>query len=206
MAAAQMKKAELLEDQNMLLLMTMPDEKITTHEAREYLRLRRGDELRKLRKKLADEEERERLSTLGGHDEAGRSLRHQNAAGRGMGGAISRKPRGRRDSPNTMTAPRSSEQLGGVHQEMAMAGSEALPRCQRTKMATTGSAFRRPRQVGSLGSWLPKEGEVVQASGACRQMFSGSQGRIRAICLTATPSKLQASGHRQKMYIATPWE
>lgn len=40
MAAAHMKKAVLLADQNMVLLMTMPDEKITT-EAREYLRLRR---------------------------------------------------------------------------------------------------------------------------------------------------------------------
>ena len=55
MAAAQMKKTALLEDQNMLLLMTMPDDKITTAEAREYLRLRRGDELKKLRRKLAHE-------------------------------------------------------------------------------------------------------------------------------------------------------
>jgi hypothetical protein len=63
MAAAQMRKAELLEEKNMLLLMTMPDDRITTHEAREYLRLRRGDELKKLRRKLAEEEERERLAT-----------------------------------------------------------------------------------------------------------------------------------------------
>lgn len=34
MAAAQMKKAALLEDQNMLLLMTMPDDRITTSKAR----------------------------------------------------------------------------------------------------------------------------------------------------------------------------
>jgi hypothetical protein len=52
MAAAQMKKAALLEDQNMLLLMMMPDDKITTSEAREYLRLRRGDELKKLRRRI----------------------------------------------------------------------------------------------------------------------------------------------------------
>ena len=45
----------------MLLLMTMPDDKITTAEAREYLRLRRGDELKKLRRKLAEDEDRERL-------------------------------------------------------------------------------------------------------------------------------------------------
>ena len=75
MAATQMKKAELLEDQNLLLLMTMPDEKITTHEAREYLRLRRGDELRKLRRKLAEEEDRERREESSMADvEGGRSL------------------------------------------------------------------------------------------------------------------------------------
>ena len=73
MAAAQMKKAQLLEDQNMLLLMTMPDDKITTHEAREYLRLRRADELRKLRRKLADEEDRERLASPLVEDDSGRS-------------------------------------------------------------------------------------------------------------------------------------
>lgn len=39
MVAAQMKKVALLEDQNLLLLMTMPDDKITTAEAKEYLAL-----------------------------------------------------------------------------------------------------------------------------------------------------------------------
>jgi hypothetical protein len=73
MAAAQMKKTALLEDQNMLLLMTMPDDKITTVEAREYLRLRRGDELKKLRRKLTDEEERERLDAASEATERGRS-------------------------------------------------------------------------------------------------------------------------------------
>ena len=72
MAAAQMKKAALLEDQNMLLLMTMPDDKITTAEAREYLRLRRGDELKKLRRKLAEEEDRERQDAARADTEQGR--------------------------------------------------------------------------------------------------------------------------------------
>ena len=73
MAAAQMKKAALLEDQNMLLLMTMPEDKITTAEAREYLRLRRGDELKKLRRKLAAEEDRERTDAASVDEEGGRS-------------------------------------------------------------------------------------------------------------------------------------
>ena len=73
MAEAQMKKAALLEDHNMLLLMTMPEDKITTVEAREYMRLRRGDELKKLRRKLAAEEERERQDAASAHEEVARS-------------------------------------------------------------------------------------------------------------------------------------
>ncbi len=73
MATAQMRKAELLEEQNMLLLMTMPDDRITTPEAREYLRLRRGDELKKLRRKLVEEEVRERMATPLAADNGGRS-------------------------------------------------------------------------------------------------------------------------------------
>jgi hypothetical protein len=42
MAAIQMKKVSLMEDQNMLLLMTMSLEDSAGEDAREYLRLRRG--------------------------------------------------------------------------------------------------------------------------------------------------------------------
>jgi hypothetical protein len=45
-----------MEDQNMLLLMTMPIEESAREDAREYLRLRRGEELKKLRKRLLAEE------------------------------------------------------------------------------------------------------------------------------------------------------
>ena len=86
MAAAQMKKTALLEDQNMLLLMTMPDDKITTSEAREYLRLRRGDELKKLRRELAEEEDRERQDAAMVASEGGRSSatkRRRQGAGEG---------------------------------------------------------------------------------------------------------------------------
>ena len=47
MAAIQMKKVRLIEDQNMLLLMTMPIEESVGEDARKYLRLRRGEELKK---------------------------------------------------------------------------------------------------------------------------------------------------------------
>ena len=43
MATIQMKNVRLIEDQNMLLLMTMPIEESVGEDAREYLRLRRGE-------------------------------------------------------------------------------------------------------------------------------------------------------------------
>jgi hypothetical protein len=55
MAAATMRKAALLEDHNMLLLMTNSQ----TPEAQEYLRLRQAEELKKLRRRLADQEQQE---------------------------------------------------------------------------------------------------------------------------------------------------
>ena len=59
MAEATLRKAASMEDQNMLLLFTSP-EALTTPEAVEYLRLRRGEELHKLQRRLAAEEEEER--------------------------------------------------------------------------------------------------------------------------------------------------
>ena len=53
MAAAHMRKAAILEDQNLLMLMSMPD---ADEDAKEYLRLRRQMELKKLRKLVAEEE------------------------------------------------------------------------------------------------------------------------------------------------------
>ena len=53
MAAVQMRKVALIEDQNMLLLMTMPIEESAGEDAREYMRLRRGEELKKLKKRLS---------------------------------------------------------------------------------------------------------------------------------------------------------
>ena len=55
MAAVQMRKMALLEDQNMLL-MTMPIEESAGEDAREYMRLRRGEELKKLKKRLSAED------------------------------------------------------------------------------------------------------------------------------------------------------
>jgi hypothetical protein len=53
MAAAHMRKAAILEDHNLLMLMSMPD---ADEDAKEYLRLRRQMELKKLRKLVAEEE------------------------------------------------------------------------------------------------------------------------------------------------------
>jgi hypothetical protein len=54
MAVTHMRKATLLKDQNLLMLMLMQD---ADSGAKEYLRLRRQTELRKLRKLLAKEAE-----------------------------------------------------------------------------------------------------------------------------------------------------
>ena len=117
MAAAQMKKAALLEDQNMLLLMTMPDDKITTAEAREYLRMRRCDELKKLRRKLAHEEERERLDAASESAERSRSSatkrrRHQEGGDEQTEGEGSQRVRGR-DGMAAGLAAGGDEQIEG---------------------------------------------------------------------------------------------
>ena len=59
MTAVQMKKDVLIEDQNMLFLITMPIDNSAGEDTREYLRLRRGKKLKKLRKRLYQEESRE---------------------------------------------------------------------------------------------------------------------------------------------------
>jgi hypothetical protein len=56
-ATATMRKAALLEDHNMLLLMTTPASQVTTPEARRYLMLCQTEELKKLEKRLAADEE-----------------------------------------------------------------------------------------------------------------------------------------------------
>ena len=56
MGAAQMCKAAL-EDQNLFMLMTLPYTHLTTLEVKEYLQLRKVEELKKVRYKLAEKEE-----------------------------------------------------------------------------------------------------------------------------------------------------
>jgi hypothetical protein len=60
-----MRKATILEEANLLMLMTLPDSQVTALEAIEYMRLRRVEELKKLQRRLAEDEVREaNLSTL----------------------------------------------------------------------------------------------------------------------------------------------
>lgn len=56
MAAAIMLKARILEDQNLMTLFTMPDDQLTTDDAREYFRLRRIGELARLKQRLGENE------------------------------------------------------------------------------------------------------------------------------------------------------
>jgi hypothetical protein len=158
MAAAQMRKAELLEEQNMLLLMTMPDDRITTSDAREYLRLRRGVELKKLRRKLAEEENRERnlspqATNDGGQSSASKLCRHGEHQGDFSNPAASQaRPATGGESEGAAVQDGDGGQRGS-----------ARPRCRKMRMAMMGSAFRRPREA--------RHG-LQQATGACRQRFS----------------------------------
>ena len=47
-ATTAMRKAAILEEANMLMLMTLPDSQVTSPEEIEFLWLRRGEELKKL--------------------------------------------------------------------------------------------------------------------------------------------------------------
>lgn len=57
MATTAMRNAAILEEANMLMLMTLPNSQVTTLEAIKYLW--RGRELKKLQRRLAEEEVRE---------------------------------------------------------------------------------------------------------------------------------------------------
>lgn len=57
MVNATKRKANLLEDQNPIMLMTADEAWIVSEDAREWVILRRRVELRKLRRKLAEDEE-----------------------------------------------------------------------------------------------------------------------------------------------------
>ena len=74
MADATKRKADLLEDQNLIMLMTADEAGIINEDAREWMILRRRAELRKLRRKLAEDEEFEETrqeGRSGGHSTAG---------------------------------------------------------------------------------------------------------------------------------------
>jgi hypothetical protein len=60
MAAVSKRKAQILEDQNILMFFTAPEIGIMSEEAKEYLHLKRIIELKKLRRQVAEEEELEK--------------------------------------------------------------------------------------------------------------------------------------------------
>jgi hypothetical protein len=59
MAATHMSKNQLMQEQNLLMLMTLLDTEGTIPEAREFLQLRKAEELKKLRKRLTEKEGKE---------------------------------------------------------------------------------------------------------------------------------------------------
>jgi hypothetical protein len=66
MASANFKKAQVLEDQAALQIFTMPESQVLSEQAREYLQLRRDEELIKIRLRVAERKaalEREEAAT-----------------------------------------------------------------------------------------------------------------------------------------------
>ena len=61
MALATMRKAESLEDSNILMLFTCPNAHVTSPDAQEYLKMRRAIELKKLRRKWQEDEEKQSM-------------------------------------------------------------------------------------------------------------------------------------------------
>jgi hypothetical protein len=64
LAEASRRKADILADQNVLMLFTAPDNGNLTEDSHEYLKLRCQVELKKLRSLLAEEEEKERREAI----------------------------------------------------------------------------------------------------------------------------------------------
>lgn len=87
MAAATWRKTELLQEQNVLMLFTTPDVQITDAGAREYLRLRREEELGKLRRRLEEDAllaEARRKAKEGANTREGREAEQPGATGGGV--------------------------------------------------------------------------------------------------------------------------
>ena len=128
MAAIQMKNVRLIEDQNMLLLMTMPIEESVGEDAHEYLRLRRGEELKKLKKRLSVEEsalqteearEVERSDMLG---------RQEDAPGRDRGGtSVDEAVRWSGDRGAPRTASRPSASASAAASKLRAGAADRLP-------------------------------------------------------------------------------
>ena len=81
MVDATKRKADLLEDQNLIMLMIADEAGIVSEDAREWVILKRRAELRKLRKKLAEDEEFKAEGRLGGRSTAGTTIPSTTTAG-----------------------------------------------------------------------------------------------------------------------------
>jgi hypothetical protein len=77
MAVVKMCKAMFLEDQNLLMHMPMPYTHLTTLEVKEYLQLRKVEELKKVRYKLAEKEEQEQQAQLATEGQDMLAIQHE---------------------------------------------------------------------------------------------------------------------------------
>lgn len=161
MAVVQMKKVFLMEDQNMLMLMTMPIEESVKEDTREYLRLRRVEELKKLRKTLLAEESAVQAQQGRELDSALRSPQ-EDCQGRGLGGSGGTRPMPAASAAantrsRTPTAP-------------ACAGASAMRAGGRNEWGVQGGGVRERG-----GEGIPREEGGSEDKGGLRE--GGGDGR-----------------------------
>lgn len=217
MAATQMKKAALLEDLNMLLLMTMPEDKITTAEAREYLRLRKGDELKKLRRKLAVEEDRERSDAASVEEEVanprrpkrrrqrqGGSSQYEEGEGSQPGcGGCSRNPVGDTTAADTPEAHGAAQcqQEGVGTQGAEEEDGNGVGNCEIS--LSQGSRGVSPRMGAWVGGMLGRLAAGEQAVSVLRALLGYGRTStplprmVSSQFMAQAPHNVRECGHRQ---------
>ena len=158
MAAVQMRKVALIEDQNMLLLMTMPIEESAGEDAREYMRLRRGEELKKLKKRLSAAVCAENRDADASHGHPGAS-NEQAGGSPGVGGP---PPNAARPSP--AAAPAAGR---AVEPEEALWAPEAGLGAREEACLWQGERrVQEGRDEGMVGGGGESEGAGGESAGA----------------------------------------
>jgi hypothetical protein len=164
LAEASKRKAEILADQNVLMLFTAPDSENLSQDSREYLQLRHKIELKKLRRQLADEEERERKEVSHAEKPAGATTKGNGAdlQGAALAGEHGDQADRRSDDPHDEPSKedeegdlqRRSEDLWNSQVDIEdQVDAEALSTLVNADSDTAYLQRRRPPPGPPIGPW-----------------------------------------------------